>query len=458
MAVELNPRIFKTYDIRGKAGEDLSRNIAVQIGHGIGSYMQHEYKTRQVLIGYDMRQSSEELRDGLIEGLNASGCDTFDIGLVATPVLYTKAYQLGMAGVMITGSHLAKEYNGFKMAVGKQPVFGDEIQTIRERIQAGEFLSGSGQHQVLSGINEAYLDNLVNSYRPLARKLKIVVDAGNGMGGLYAPDLLSRLGHEVIALYCEPDGTFPNHHPNPEKAANVADLSAKVKETGADLGLAFDGDADRVGVVDERGELISADKVMAWLATDIVPHYPGMIFVGDVLSSQVVFDVVENNGGKSILWQSGHARIKAKMQVEGALLGGESSGHMFFNDRYPGFDDGIYAAGRIAELLAASTGTLSSQIQTLPQMFTTPEYRPHCPEEMKTAVIAGVKEKLGEVPMVDVDGLRVLFDEGWGLLRPSGTEPVLSLRFEARTEAAAWKYKATIVDLLKQVYPNVEDF
>ncbi len=453
----LNPKIFKTYDIRGKVGDDMTAHAASQIGWAFGTHLQRTYHVRQVLIGYDMRASSQDLLTSLIAGLNAAGCATYDIGLASTPVLYWSAFRTGMAGVMITASHLGKEYNGFKMVVGRKPIFGDEIQTLHQMIETDDFDSAPGQRYQMMDVNQSYLSFLANCFRP-GRKLNVVVDAGNGMGGIYAPDLLTQLGHNVTPLYCDPDGNFPNHHPNPEKEANVVDLAAKVREVGADVGLAFDGDADRVGVVDENGTLITADKVMAWLATDIIPRNPGAIFVGDVLSSQVVFDVVDEHGGQAILWQSGHARIKSKMQAESAILGGESSGHMFFGDRYFGFDDGVYAAGRVVELLAESGQSLSQCIADLPQLFTTPEYRPHCPDEMKTEIIDGVKTLLNDVPMVDVDGLRVLFPNGWGLLRPSGTEPILSLRFEAHTEADAWAYKARIVDLLKQVYPDVEDF
>lgn len=453
-----NPSIFKTYDIRGKVGEQLTAHDATRIGMAIGTYLQRYFHLNRVLIGYDMRDSSRDLLSKLIAGLTYTGCDTYDIGLASTPVLYWSALRTGMGGVMITASHLGKEYNGFKIVAGRVPIFGPAIQTIRQLIEDDDFVSAPGQRFQILDVNKSYMAYLGMCYRPPKRRLKIVVDAGNGMGGLYAPGVLMSLGHEVVPMYCDPDGDFPNHHPNPEKAENVADLAEKVRDVGADVGLAFDGDADRVGVVDEQGQLISADKVMAWLATDIVPRNPGATFVGDVLSSQVVFDVVEQHGGKAILWQSGHARVKSKMQEVAAILGGESSGHMFFGDRYFGFDDGVYAAGRVVELLAHGDATLSSHIAALPQMFTTPEYRPHCPEEMKSIAIEGVKKLLGEVPMVDVDGLRVLFPEGWGLLRPSGTEPVLSLRFEARSENDAWAYKARIVDLLKRVYPDVEDF
>lgn len=456
--MSLNQKIFKTYDIRGKAGEELTRDSAELIGRSLGTYFQHICGQKQVVVGSDMRLSSGTLFKGLAEGLTESGCNVFDIGMVATPVLYTQAYALGMAGVMITGSHLAKEYNGFKVVIGLKPVFGDGIATIGELIKQGVFETGKGRVRELDDVNVYYVDKLIGSFRR-GRSIHAVIDGGNGMGGYYAAAILRQLGHHITELYTEPDGNFPNHHPNPEKTENLADLIAKVRETGADVGLAFDGDADRVGVVDEHGNHISADKIMAWLATDILPrHQQGAVFVGDVLSSQVVFETVEQYGGEAVMWASGHARIKSKMQEIGALFGGESSGHMFFADRYPGFDDGIYAAGRIVELLAESRMPLSKHIAALPQYFTTPEYRPHCPEDRKQDVINGVKARLNGEKVVDIDGLRVMFADGWGLLRPSGTEPVLSLRFEAKDEATALAYKERIVGLLREVYPEVENF
>lgn len=453
----LNPGIFKTYDIRGKAGSDLNRESAQEIGTRLGLFLRKKYAMREVVIGYDTRHSSHELRDGLVEGLKQNALNMLDIGLVATPVLYWVAYRLGIAGVMITASHLGKEFNGFKLLVGSRPVWGEDIVALRDLQFSRADLAAGGGYAASSGVNDAYIEYLISSFRP-TRPLKIVVDAGNGMGGPYAPNILDKLGHEVIALYCDPDGAFPNHHPNPEKVENMRDLATKVVETGADIGLGFDGDADRVGAVDEKGQFINADKIMAWLAQDVMRRNPSGKFVGDVLSSQVVFDSVKNAGGQPILWQSGHARVKAKMQAEGAILGGESSGHMFFADRYYGFDDGIYSAGRIVELLAESDQPLSQLIAALPQYFTTLEYRPHCPDERKTETINGVKALLGDLPYVDVDGIRILYPNGWGLLRASGTEPVLSLRFEALTEDDAWAYKEHLVKLLKQVYPTVEDF
>lgn len=450
--------IFKTYDIRGKYGTDLTPEIAYSIGKALGTYFYHIAGQPRVVVGYDMRESSTALYDSLAEGILSTGVDVLNIGLVATPVLYNQAYVQGTAGVMITGSHLGAEYNGFKMVVGLKPVWGEDIQAFYELIRQDIYRDGQGASYDLPNVNTSYKAQLAASFR-MGRPLKIVVDGGNGMGGYYAPDILRQQGHEVIELYCEPDGSFPNHHPNPEKAENMRDLSAKVIETGADVGLAFDGDADRVGVVDETGHHISADKILAWLATDILPHFPeGAKYVGDVLSSQVVFQTVEDFGGEALLWASGHARIKSKMQSEQAVFGGESSGHMFFADRYPGFDDGIYAAGRIVELLSTTTSSLSAQLATLPKYFTTPEYRPYCPEEKKSEIIQSVKAQLQNETMIDIDGLRVIFDEGWALLRPSGTEPVLSLRFEATSEELALDYKAYLFDLLKEAYPEVEDF
>lgn len=453
-----NPHIFKTYDIRGKYGTDLTPDIAELIGKSLGTYFYHIAGHEQVVIGYDMRESSVELYESLAEGILSTGVEVLNIGRVATPVLYSQAYAQGTAGVMITGSHLAAEFNGFKMVVGLKPVWGDDIQAFYELIRQGIYREGRGQVYDIYNVNDAYKTQLAASFRQ-GRQLKVVVDGGNGMGGFYAPDILRQQGHEVVEMYCEPDGTFPNHHPNPEKAENMQELAAKVVEVGADVGLAFDGDADRVGVVDERGNHISADKIMAWLATDILPRFPeGAKFVGDVLSSQVVFQTVEDFGGEALMWASGHARIKSKMQSEQAVFGGESSGHMFFADRYPGFDDGIYAAGRIVEMLSTTDVTLSAQLSTLPQYFTTPEYRPHCAEDKKAEVIQRVKVLLGREKIVDVDGLRVMFAEGWGLLRPSGTEPVLSLRFEASSEEFALGYKDYIKGLLQEAYPEVEDF
>ena len=461
----IRPNIFRTYDIRGKAGADLDRETARLIARAFAAYLLEERGTRHVVIGHDLRPSSAALSRGLCQGFYESGCHVLDIGLVATPVLYFQAARLDAGGVMVTASHLGKEQNGFKLMVGRESIYGDDIQALRWRIEEGHFSEAPGASedsmgeaycQPVEGIDPFYMDYLVSSFWPAGRRLKIVVDAGNGMGGPYGPKLLTLMGHEVVPLFCELDSDFPNHHPDPERAENVRALHAKVLETGADLGLAFDGDADRVGVVDEQGQLVSADRALAWLAQPVLARHPGAAVVADVLSSQTLFDVVEQAGGRPIMWKSGYARVRAKMRAENALLGGESSGHMFFADRYFGFDDGIYAAGRVAERLALTDAPLSAQIAALPSMCLTPEYRPHCPDAMKAPVIEAVKQAFaGRYPIVDVDGIRILFEEGWGLLRASGTEEALSLRFEARTEAAAHDYRRQVFEALRRAYPEV---
>lgn len=450
--------IFRTYDIRGKAGIDLDTENARQIARAFAAYLVTERQTRRVVIGYDLRPNSAEMASALCKGFAESGCHVLNIGLVATPVLYYEAARLDAGGAMVTASHLGKEYNGLKLMVGREAIYGDTLKTLYDRIQAKDFVQGSGSCRDIEDVNQIYINQLVGGFWPAPRRLKVVVDAGNGMGGPYGPQILTMLGHEVISMFCDLDSDFPNHHPNPDDAANMRDLQAKVEATGADLGLAFDGDADRVGVVDEQGQLVTADRVLAWLVGPVVARYPGAAVVADVLSSQVVFDVVREAGGRPVMWKSGYARVRAKMREEGAIVGGESSGHMFFNDRYMGFDDGIYAAGRIAEMLALSKGPLSEQIASLPQMYLTPEYRPYCPDERKAPIIATVKESFSaKYPVVDVDGVRVLFEEGWGLLRPSGTEEVLSLRFEAHSEQAAQAYKAQMIEALRKAYPELEE-
>ncbi len=292
-----------------------------------------------------------------------------------------------------------------------------------------------------------------------ARPLTIAVDAGNGMGGVYAVPLLEALGHHVIPLYCEPDGSYPHHQPDPQDAANLRDLTALVRERGANLGLAFDGDADRVGVVDDQGSPITADRVLVLLARDTLSRHPGATVVADVLSTQVLFDEVAKAGGKPLVWISGHSLIKAKMAEVGALLGGEMSGHIFMADDYYGFDDGIFVAGRLVQLLAAQDQPLSALMATVPTLYSTPEYRPYCPDERKAPVIQAVYDALvNQYPINSVDGVRITFDHGWGLLRASNTEPVLSLRFEGDTEADALEYKHIVQATLKEVYPEVEEF
>lgn len=450
--------LFKRYDIRGEAGRALTDRAAELIGRAFGTYLERA-DVSQVVVGHDNRLSSRGLADAAIQGLIAAGCQVIDIGQVATPVVYWYAVEAGdIGGLMVTGSHLKPVMNGFKLSIGKRNLYGEQIQALRQMISEGDFTAGQGEVHRDETVNERYLA-MARARLRHARPLTIVVDAGNGMGGVYAVPLLESLGHRVIPLYCEPDGTYPHHQPDPQDAANLRDLVAQVRASGADLGLAFDGDADRVGVVDEMGTPIPADRVLVLLARDILARNPGAAVVADVLSSQVLFDEVARAGGRPIVWISGHSLVKARMEEEGALLGGEMSGHIFLADGYYGFDDGVFVGGRIVQMVAAQDRPLSALMATVPTLWATPEYRPHCPDERKAAVIAAVHAALKDrYPINDVDGVRITFERGWGLLRASNTEPVLSLRFEGETEADALEYKRIVGEALRAAYPEVGEF
>lgn len=421
---DINPGIFKKYDIRGKAeGENavITKKVARLVGRAFGTYAQRVDEKKVVVVGRDNRTSSYDLSAAAIEGVSASGCRVIDIDLVSTPVLYWNAIHHNAAGLMITGSHLAPDQNGFKLSIGGRSLYGEQLGIIRIIIERDQFAVGDGAVEVdQSGAYSKYVGDLAGRIK-MERPLKVVIDAGNGTGGLFAPTLFKRWGHEVVeCLFCQPDGTFPNHHPDPQDAANLRALSEKVRELGADVGIAFDGDADRMGVVDEQGQPIVADRVLALLARDMLKRKPGAAVVADVLSSQVLFDEVAKAGGQPVMWISGHSLIKAKMAEIGAPLGGEMSGHIFLGEDYFGFDDGYFAAGRLLQLLAGSSEPLSKLNASIPTLFSTPEYRPHCPDEAKETVIAGVKAALaGKGEIVDVDGIRIKFANGWGLLAPA---------------------------------------
>lgn len=451
--------LFKKYDIRGRAAganAALTEDFARVLGRAFGTYLQRVERQTRAVVGRDNRHTSPALAAAVIDGLRATGCDVLDIGLVSTPLVYWQAVRDGnIGGLMITGSHLAPEFNGAKLSIGARNLYGDGIQALRQLIEADDFVDGRGALRDDPDLIATYVADMVTRL-PMSRALHVVVDAGNGTGGLIGPRLFESLGHRVTRLFCEPDGSYPNHQPDPQEARNMAALGAKVIETGADLGIAFDGDADRMGAVDERGAMIVADRVLALLARDMLSRHPGAAVVADVLSTQVLFDEVERAGGVPVMWASGHSLVKARMVETGALLGGEASGHIFMGEDYFGFDDAYLAAGRLLQLVAASDGPLSALDATVPTLFSTPEYRPHCPDDAKDLVIQGVRAALedqGEV--VAVDGVRIRFERGWGLIRASNTEPVLSLRFEGETEADALAYRDLFVAALKD-YPQVE--
>jgi phosphomannomutase/phosphoglucomutase len=455
----INPSLFKKYDIRGRAmGDDapLTQDVARQIGRAFATYLQPFEKLNRVVVGRDNRHTSWGLQQAVMAGLTAAGCRAIDLGLVATPMVYWHAVERGdIGGVMVTGSHLPPDQNGFKLSIGGRTLFGEEIQAIRAIIEGNEFFYGGGEIETDHGSYSRYVHDLAGrASQP--RRVRIVIDPGNGVGGLFAPRLLELWGHELIdCLFCEPDGSYPNHQPDPQDADNLRDLSQRVRDTGAEMGLAFDGDCDRVGLVDEQGAPIAADRILTLLARDMLKRQPGAAVVADVLTSQILFDEVERAGGRAIMAASGHSLVKQAMREHHALLGGEMSGHIFLGEHYHGFDDAFLVAGRIVALVGGGDQPLSALNAGLPTLFSTKEFRPHCADEHKAAVIEGVRQRLdGKGQINTVDGLRIKFERGWGLLRASNTEPVLSLRFEGQTESDALVYRAMFEDALAD-FPQV---
>lgn len=456
---QIDPKIFKKYDIRGRAdGDDapLTIDAARLIGLAFGTYLDRVEGLQKVVVGRDNRRSSPALAAALIEGLQASGCAVTDIRLTSTPIVYWHAVRGGnVGGVMVTGSHLTPEQNGFKLCVGARNIYGDGIQALAKLIEDDNF---NGGYEMVSVRDSALVDYIVGVVPRLrmTRALHVVVDGGNGTGGAFGPRLLKAWGHRVTELFCELDGTYPNHQPDPQVPENMRALADKVREVGADVGIAFDGDADRMGVVDELGNMISADRVLALLACDMLRRHAGAKVVADVLSSQVLFDEVARAGGMPIMWASGHSLVKAKMAEVGALIGGEMSGHIFLAEDYYGFDDAYVAAARLLQLVGSAQVPLSLLNARIPTLYSTPEYRPHCPEDLKDTVIAAVKAALeGQGEVTSIDGIRVRFEHGWGLLRPSNTEPVLSMRFEGESEAEALGYRDLFFAQLRN-FPQVE--
>jgi phosphomannomutase/phosphoglucomutase len=428
----MNPAIFREYDIRARVGTDLTTEGVYCLGRALGTYFRRQGKRRLVL-GRDCRPSSLEWRGQLLAALVASGCQVVDVGVCPTPVLYFGLRHLGAeGGVIVTASHNPPEFNGFKICNGYHTIFGAEIQELRRLCQEGHFLAGAGA-VAEQEIIPAYQDYLARNLT-ISRPLRLGMDAGHGTAGVVALPLFRRLGCEVWPLYCDMDGRFPAHEPDPVVEANLRDLQALVTEQRLDLGVAYDGDGDRLGVVGPGGEIIWGDQLLILFARAILKEHPGAVIIGEVKCSQRLYDDIARQGGRPLMWKTGHSLIKQKMQEEGALLAGEMSGHLFFAHRYFGYDDAIYATGRLLELLAASPQSLTELLADLPPAVITPEIRRECPDEVKFQVVAGLKARLaGRFPLVDLDGVRLLHPEGWGLVRASNTQPALVLRFEART-------------------------
>lgn len=430
----MNEHIFREYDIRGVVGNDLTDEIVNDLARAIGTFFRANGAKRASL-GRDARESSPRFRDLLIQGLTETGCDVLDVGMVPTPTLYFTLFTEAVdAGVMITGSHNPADNNGFKVCLGKSTIFGEHISEIKRIALSKSFVSGQGSKEVREVV-PAYSEYIRSNIRMGPRKVRVVVDAGNGMGGFIGAPLYRDLGCEVIELFCEPDSRFPNHHPDPTVVENMRFAIDAVRRKWADLAIAFDGDADRIGVVDEAGQIIWGDQLMLIFARKILKESPGATFIAEVKCSQSLFDDIKRYGGNPIMWKVGHSLIKAKMKETHAAMAGEMSGHLFFADRYFGFDDGIYAGARLLEILSQMNGPVSSLLADVPKMFNTPEIRVDCPDEKKFDVVRILTEQFKKTyEVIDIDGARILFEHGWGLVRASNTQPVIVMRFEADTQ------------------------
>ena len=435
----LDPGIFRQYDIRGIVGKDLTADIARAVGRAFSRLTAPRALPGPIAVGRDNRPSGPMLRDGLVAGLREGGVDVVDIGEVPTPALYWSLHHVNVAGgIQITGSHNPPEYNGLKLCLGHDSVYGERIQALY-RLANGAVPPPAPKQGALraESVLDRYVDDLIARTGPLARKLKVVVDCGNGAGALAAPRLFDRLGVDYTCLFCESDGTFPNHHPDPTVVENLADLIRAVRAQRADIGIAFDGDADRIGVVDGDGRIIWGDHLLILYARDVLARTgKGQPIIFDVKCSQALPEEITRAGGTPVMWRTGHSLIKEKMKELGAPLAGEMSGHMFFKEGFYGHDDALYAAARILRILAASGTSLRAMLAGVPEFVSTPEIRVDCADDEKFGIVdEAVRHYRASHDVIDVDGARVLFGDGWGLIRASNTQPILVLRFEARTDA-----------------------
>ncbi len=457
--MEINSGIFRAYDIRGVAERDFDASFAGALGRTYAAYLAEVSNVAKprVGVGADCRLTSPGYAKALREGMRCAGVDVVDLGTCPTPLVYFSTFDLDLDGaIQVTGSHNPSDHNGFKICVGKKSIHGSEIQRLREIMQAGEFPSGNGGEEKVDIVSR-YKDYLSKHIAPLARPLRIVVDAGNATAGPVAPDVYRALGAEVDEIYCEEDGRFPNHHPDPTVEENLVDLIARVDELGADIGIAFDGDADRIGVVGPTGRVIWGDELMILFSRDVLAKDPGATIVSEVKCSQNLYDDIAKRGGNGIMWRAGHSPIKAKMRETKAALGGEMSGHIFFADRYFGYDDAVYAGARLLEILASGDGTIEDMLSDLPPSYTTPEIRVDCPDEIKFDVVDRAVAHFRKThDIVDVDGVRVKLPDGWGLIRASNTQPVLVLRFESQSEQNLAKYRSEFEELVARFRADLE--
>ncbi|MBF0390086.1 MAG: phosphomannomutase/phosphoglucomutase [Desulfamplus sp.] len=455
----MNPVIFREYDIRGVAGKDFTSQDAVNIGKAYGTMLNKEQKIADkkmvVTVGRDCRLTSDEYTKSFIDGIISTGCDVIDIGICPTPVLYFSIHHFKtQGGAMVTASHNPSEYNGFKLMSGFDSIHSSGLQNIRKLIDSNSYLSGDGA--VLSlDVTEPYIKYILNNI-DVTKQIRVGVDAGNGTGAITAIPVLKALGCEVHELYCDMDGTFPNHPADPTVKKNMLELIALVREKKLDLGVGYDGDADRIGIVDEKGEIIYGDQLMVIFAREILSRKPGATFISEVKCSMTMYNDIEKHGGRAVMWKTGHSLIKQKMKEENAELAGEMSGHIFFKDRYLGYDDALYATCRLLEIIANSGGQLSELIADLPQTFTTPEIRVDCADEIKFDVVKKITDKFKKThKVIDIDGMRALFDGGWGLVRASNTQPALVLRFEAATQNRLDEIRSVVESALNKIISSV---
>ncbi|MCI5064289.1 phosphomannomutase/phosphoglucomutase [bacterium] len=458
--MKLNPQIFREYDIRGVVDKDLSPAFARLLGKAFATSLPQDDKN-PVAIGYDCRESSPAYAQALAEGISATGRRVEMLGMGPTPQVYFSLYNRPLAGgIQVTGSHNPSDMNGFKMCIGKKTLSGAIIQELFQKMKDFQDQEMQVDTSLITEVPllETYQDYLVENIRPHMgeRKLKVVVDGGNGVGGMVGPSLLRELGVEVVELFCDPDGTFPNHHPDPTVMENIVDLQAKVLEVGADCGIGWDGDGDRVGVVNEKGEVIFGDMLLLLYGRALLKEEPSATIIGDVKCSSRLFEALKNEGANPIMWKTGHSLIKQKLQEEKAALAGEMSGHMFFQHRFFGFDDALYATGRLVELLSQTEKPLSKLLADVPTAVSTPEIRVDCSEEIKFQVPKEAESVFADYTVDLTDGVRVQFDRGWGLVRASNTQPALVMRFEAETQELLDEYQNTMSTGVQQIISRLE--
>ncbi len=429
----MNPEIYREYDIRGIIGEDIREDEFIILGKGFGTYFNRLGK-RRIVLGRDCRLSSPKVREGVTEGLISTGCNVVDVGICPTPTLYFAIRHLKAdAGVMITASHNPPDYNGFKVCSGFDTIYGEEIQRLGRLIEEGDFSTGKGTYSSYE-IVAPYMD-IIRGDIKIMPGIKVGFDAGNGTAGPVGLKILKSFGCVVHDLYCDMDGSFPNHIPDPTVLRNMKDLIQEVRMRNLDLGIGVDGDGDRIGVVDSAGNMVFGDMLLLIFARDILAEHPGATIISEVKSSDKMYKDIEAHGGNAVMWKTGHSLIKVKMKESKALLAGEMSGHMFFADRYFGYDDAIYASCRLLEILSRTGKTIGQLLEDVPKSYSTPEIRVECPDAKKFELVDRIKDEFRkQYKIIDVDGVRIVFDDGWGLVRASNTQPVLVLRFESQSK------------------------